>query len=446
MFLPARGDRRNRGQRRRGQSLAEFALVAPILLLLMLIALDFGRLFLSYVTLNNVVRVAANYGSLNPDQFTGTPNTATYDAIVAKETAGLNCDLQPVGGYDPPIPTYPAGTGLGKPSVSTMTCDFELWTPIVGAFFNGGTLPMTAEAQFTVRTGAIANIGGSVVVPPPGAPVAQFSFVNVSGGSVDGAGNVSGTDPLTVNVSNTSTNADTWLWDWGDGSATDAGQNPAAHTFTGNNTYTVTLTVTNSVGSSTASRTVTLTPAPTVAPVAGFYGTPQGTAPDANGGGAGGAAIFGSSPLTINFSNTSTGDSAVEWDFGDGSPVSTADAPTYTYNAKGVYTVTLTITDPTGGTPFTRTDYVTIGCVAPTFAGTSTGTAGSAWTGAGFTGNVTYQPNTANGGSNVSNTPPSPPRTITQQVGVNGGSWVPPFDPPGNDPWCGSDIRLRYQP
>ena len=45
---------------------------------------------MSYMTLTNTTRVAANYGTVNPGTFTGTPNTTTYDAIVARESAGLD--------------------------------------------------------------------------------------------------------------------------------------------------------------------------------------------------------------------------------------------------------------------------------------------------------------------------------------------------------------------
>ena len=83
--------RLHRRQRSRGQGIVEFALILPVLILMLLITLDFGRLFMSYITLTNTTRVAANYGSVNPGMFTGTPNTTTYNAIVARESAGLNC-------------------------------------------------------------------------------------------------------------------------------------------------------------------------------------------------------------------------------------------------------------------------------------------------------------------------------------------------------------------
>ena len=143
-------------------------MIAPVLVFLLLITLDFGRLFMSYITLTNTTRVAANYAAVNPGAFTGTPNTTTYDAIVARESAGLNCELQDdAGGNNPPIPTFTANglgkqTGLGATAVSAMTCDFTLLTPFISTFF-GGPLPISASAEYPIHVGAIANIGSGTV-------------------------------------------------------------------------------------------------------------------------------------------------------------------------------------------------------------------------------------------------------------------------------------------
>ena len=133
--------------------MVELTLILPVLLLMMLITVDFGRLFLSDVTLNNVVRVAANYGSVNPNAFTGTPSLGTYNDVVGAESTGLNCDLKAdAGGHNPPIPTYPNGSGLSGRSVATMTCEFALLTPIIRDFF-GGKLPISASQSFRCELG-----------------------------------------------------------------------------------------------------------------------------------------------------------------------------------------------------------------------------------------------------------------------------------------------------
>lgn len=433
--------------RSRGQSVVEFALILPVLMLMLLITLDFGRLFMSYVTLNNVTRVAANLGALDPGSFTGgTPNTTTYDAVVARESVGLNCDLQAAGGHNPPIPTYPDGAALGKTSVVAMTCEFRLLTPFISSFF-GATVPVSAEARFPIRTGAIASIGGTTTVPPPGGASADFSFTGVSGGTVNGSGNVEGTDPTTVNVLDGSVNAQTWEWNWGDGStqtAEDFTPTPLPHTFTSPGTYTVTLTVTNPQGSSSRSRTVTVTALPSAPPVAGFYGTPQGSAPQVAGGGSGGTPITGVRNTRVDFTNESTGAIAYEWDFGDGTAPSTQTNPQHQYSNLGVYSVVLSITDPVGGGTFTRSNYVTIGCLGPVYAQTSTSAAAATWSAAGFTGTLRYKAQGANGNGNPN--PPVPAKTILSQIGVQGGQLYAPTKQ-GNNPWaCNYDVTVVYQP
>ena len=48
--------------RGRGQALTEFALARPVMLLLLL-AVDFGRLFFSYIAVNNAAREATYYAA-----------------------------------------------------------------------------------------------------------------------------------------------------------------------------------------------------------------------------------------------------------------------------------------------------------------------------------------------------------------------------------------------
>ena len=67
--IPARpriiapGSRDLRHPRFRGQAMVEFALVVPLFMLLLLLAVDFGRLFFSYVQINNAAREAAAYAA-----------------------------------------------------------------------------------------------------------------------------------------------------------------------------------------------------------------------------------------------------------------------------------------------------------------------------------------------------------------------------------------------
>ncbi len=68
----------------------------------------------------------------------------------------------------------------------------------------------------------------------------------------------------------------------------------------------------------------------------------------------------GVAPLTVVFTNLSTGDYASsEWDFGDGR-TSTSASPTYTYTSTGVYTVTLTVSGLGGTDTATKTEYIKV--------------------------------------------------------------------------------------
>jgi PKD repeat protein len=65
-------------------------------------------------------------------------------------------------------------------------------------------------------------------------------------------------------------------------------------------------------------------------------------------------------PLTVTFTNTSTGDyTSSLWGFGDGI-TSTLTSPTHTYTAAGVYTVTLTVSDGIDTSTITRPNHITV--------------------------------------------------------------------------------------
>ena len=89
MFMPfaRRGQRRSkRGLRQRGQSFVEFALILPVLMLIVLIGLDFARAFVGWIAVNNAARVGANFAATNPSAWNaGNPNAtlqAHYAAMV----------------------------------------------------------------------------------------------------------------------------------------------------------------------------------------------------------------------------------------------------------------------------------------------------------------------------------------------------------------------------
>jgi len=96
-----------------------------------------------------------------------------------------------------------------------------------------------------------------------------------------------------------------------------------------------------------------------------------------------GSPTSGDAPLTVQFTDLSTGSiTGWSWTFGDGG-TSTARNPAYTYTAAGAYTVSLTVSGPSGSNTATRTNYITVFKVpTPSISGTITlGAGGSGLSG-----------------------------------------------------------------
>jgi len=161
---PARSRPPQRGSR--GQSLAEFALILPVFFAIVLVGLDFGRVFLGWVNLNNAARVAANYAAQNPNAWNvGNPNVAAqaeYQRLVRNDADRINCTLPSAI----PTPSFPSGRGIGSPANVTIPCSFQLLTPVISSII-GNPLPVTAKAAFPIRAGTIAGIPVATAAPTP---------------------------------------------------------------------------------------------------------------------------------------------------------------------------------------------------------------------------------------------------------------------------------------
>jgi TadE-like protein len=146
----------------RGQGLVEFAIAFPVVMLMIAFGIDFGRVFLGWVTLNNAVREAANYAAINPSGFQTPVNLAVqaeYRRLITSEVHDINCTMPATL----PDPSYPSGRSLGSPAVVAITCRFSLITPVISNIL-GNTINVSASASFPVRGGAINGVpvGGTL--------------------------------------------------------------------------------------------------------------------------------------------------------------------------------------------------------------------------------------------------------------------------------------------
>lgn len=197
----------------------------------------------------------------------------------------------------------------------------------------------TTPGTYTVKLRA-ANSGScmdsvskTAYITISNSPTAAFTGTNLSGCKT----------PHTVAFQNSSTNAVSWFWDFGDGN-TSTQQSPA-HTYTTTGSFDVSLTVTNA---DSCTNTLTL-PAyvNVIAPEAQLFAD----------------TVQGCLPLTVNFADSSTAQNIVSWfwDFGDGQ-TSTQQHPVHTYTAEGDYDVSLVIVNNQGCTDtIVRSSYVKAG-------------------------------------------------------------------------------------
>jgi PKD repeat protein len=364
--------RRSRRARSRGQSLAEFALVVPLLLFLTVIALDFGRIYLGWVNLQSMTRIAANLAANNPTAWSGAGNPAvkaTYQAQIKNDATATNCQLPLIGGVrTAPAPTF-SGTNVGDTATVSMSCTFEVITPGISSII-GKSVTVSSSAAFPVKQGMTSPGGAGTGVPP------NAAFL---GNGTQAPNPLVGTAPFTVVFRDTSGGDPTsWAWDFADG-ATSIAQDPLDHTFATPGTYVVSMTASNAWGSSTQTMGVTVTAASLV----DFTATPSS----------------GAVPLVVAFADASTsGGTAYAWDFGAGQGTATGTTASHTYNAAGTYTVTLTVTYPTQTLSATKTITVDPGlCTVPSLNGVKRNDAQAKWFAAKFTGLVSDGPGAPNG-------------------------------------------------
>lgn len=165
--LPSAGRHRfgSRRPRPKGQGLVEFALVLPLLLLVMLLAIDFGRVYFGWVNLQNLARVAANYAAFHPDAW-GTPGDpaarATYETQVRNDATTINCALPTAL----PTPGFPDGNAIGGRAQVNLSCRFGIITPIIGSIV-GSTVTVGASAIFPIRSGLVAIAPLPTPTPAP---------------------------------------------------------------------------------------------------------------------------------------------------------------------------------------------------------------------------------------------------------------------------------------
>lgn len=219
-------------------------------------------------------------------------------------------------------------------SATTYSWDFGDGSPVSGSV--APTHVYTTSGLYTVtltasNSGCTSTSTRTSLINVRPVPISSFSApASICVGDVAAFNNLS--------VGNGSTIIG-YSWNFGDGSPASGVTSPT-HTFASASTFNVVLTTSSTYCSDDTTIAITVSPAPTV-----NFST---------------ATVTGCSPLSVSFSNTTTGSPTYSWNFGDGSPLSSSATPTHIYSTTGNYTVTLIATQGSCADTLIRTNYIQV--------------------------------------------------------------------------------------
>ncbi len=280
-------------------------------------------------------------------------NTGVYDVtLIARDAYGCRDTITKPGfiaiedlvaGFTSDVRTGCVGTPVQFTDTSSSNPNIWNWNFGDGTtdtvqnpnhvYTTAGTYSVSLYAANSGSCGDSVVMNTYITINP--SPVANFGGDNL----------VSCNVPHNVQFTDSSLNAVSWFWDFGDG-ATSTLQNPN-HTYTSLDTFDVSLTVFNV---DSCSHTLTIPNMVTIAaPVAQIEAD----------------TTRGCSPLTVNFnSDSSISTSPIVgwfWSFGDGQ-VSTQQNPVHVYTQDSIFDVTLIIFNAEGCTDtIVRSSYIRAG-------------------------------------------------------------------------------------
>jgi len=130
----------------RGQSLIEFAMVAPLFFILIFGITDFGRLFFTQQTLQFALREAGRYAVTGQHMTVGTNTFSRVESIrkIAQQYA-CGLDVSSIQISSGGVTNYAGGPG--DTVIVSIQTKLKLITPLIGQFFGSN-----GEYDFTVST------------------------------------------------------------------------------------------------------------------------------------------------------------------------------------------------------------------------------------------------------------------------------------------------------
>lgn len=157
----------NKDRRRRGQGLVEFALILPVLLLILIGTIEFARIFFIYISITNAAREGARYGMVNPKDLNGILNqVGERMELVDPSTVAVSIEYDSGPGTNK-VASYTNAAG-GR-IIVTMQYIVRPLTPIMDPFMPNG-MEIRTENRRTIQSDRNTMSTLAAPAPPTAAP------------------------------------------------------------------------------------------------------------------------------------------------------------------------------------------------------------------------------------------------------------------------------------
>lgn len=123
-------------KKEKGQSLVELALLLPLLLLMLMGLLDFGRVYYVTISLHDAAEEGAAYAAAHPNDFTG----------ISRRAASASTGLITIREEDVMISIDSPNPQPGDPVTVIVSYNFTFYTPVAKIFFPDNTVELQGQA------------------------------------------------------------------------------------------------------------------------------------------------------------------------------------------------------------------------------------------------------------------------------------------------------------
>jgi Flp pilus assembly protein TadG len=129
----------------KGQSLLEFALIVPILLIILAGVLDLGRLYYAYVAVTDAAAEGASYAAIHPQAYERAEVLQR-----AQEASGALVQIDPTM-----VQVDCPAVAAGAPITVTVSYSFTVATPLLNVIVPSGELRLRAVASEPILAGGL---------------------------------------------------------------------------------------------------------------------------------------------------------------------------------------------------------------------------------------------------------------------------------------------------